>query len=59
MIDFKKNCCICHKLGYKSESEIDGHYLCDKHRLMVIGFMTFEGQDDEWHFYDEKDLELM
>ena len=56
MIDFKKNCCICHKLGCKSE--IDGHYLCDKHRSMVIGFMTFEGPDDEWHFYNTEDLKL-
>lgn len=57
MVDFKKNCCICHKLGCKSE--IDGYYLCDKHRLMVIGTMTFEGPDDEWHFDNEEDLKLM
>lgn len=57
MIDFKKNCCICHKLGCKQE--IDGHYLCHNHFVMVIGTMTFEGPDDEWHFDDEKDLELM
>lgn len=57
MVDFKKNCCICHKLG--CENEIDGHYLCDKHRSMVIGVMTFEGPDDEWHFDNEEDLKLM
>ena len=56
MIDFKKNCCICHKLG--CNHEIDGQYLCYNHFIMAIA-MAFEGQDDEWHFENEEDLKLM
>lgn len=56
MIDFKKHCCICGKL--RCTHEIDDLFLCDKHFIMVIGTMTFEGPDDYWHFENIEDLKL-
>lgn len=58
MIDFKKHCCICLKLGCKHE--IDNLYLCDKHfDMLLCAGQLFEGEDDEWHFENKEDLKLL
>lgn len=60
MIQFDRRCCVCGKpTSSHFVDEIDGKILCKSHYSMVIGFMAYEGMDDDWHFYNIKDLALL
>lgn len=65
MIDFKCNCAICHKLISKKDREqyqheVDGIKLCIKHfKMLLVNGLLFEGMDDEWHFTNSKNIELL